>query len=303
MTMSLSLAEGRPLDSPWSGIQCGVRKGMKLILLTVLTMCAFAANSLLTRAAVEGGHIGPGAFAVLRVAAGAGMLGGIALWRGVSLPLFARVRIVGALSLTAYMVGFSLAYLTLDAGLGALILFGVTQITMFGHAAVTGQSPTPRQLVGALVAFAGLLLVLWPTGGSATDPLGAALMCLAGVGWAAYTIAGRGAADPLATTGANFILCLPLLAVLLFKSGLEADATGILLAVVCGAVTSGLGYALWYSVLTQMQGTTAAVVQLSVPVIVILAGAVLLGEMITPVVMFATVLVVGGIGWSVTARQ
>ncbi|MEH6830656.1 MAG: DMT family transporter [Sulfitobacter sp.] len=276
---------------------------MRLILLTLLTMCAFAANSLLTRAAVDGGHIGPGAFAVLRVAAGAMMLGAVAVWRGASLPLLQRERILGALSLAAYMVGFSLAYLTLDAGLGALILFGVTQITMFGHAAVTGQAPTARQLAGASVAFGGLVLVLWPSDGSTTDPMGAALMCLAGLGWAAYTIAGRGAADPLATTGANFILCLPLIAVLLVGSGLEADATGILLAVLCGAVTSGLGYALWYSVLMQMRGTTAAVVQLSVPVIAILSGAALLGEAVTPVVMIAAALVVGGIGWSVTAKR
>lgn len=276
---------------------------MRLILLTVLTMCAFAANSLLTRAAVEGGHIGPGAFAVLRVAAGAMMLGGIAVWRGRSLPLLRPARVLGAVSLTAYMVGFSLAYLTLDAGLGALILFGVTQITMFGHAALTGQAPRPRQLAGAAVAFAGLVLVLWPTEGSVADPMGAALMCFAGLGWAAYTIAGRGAADPLATTGANFILCLPLMGVLLFWNGLEADATGVVLAVICGAVTSGLGYALWYSVLTQMRGATAAVVQLSVPVIAILAGAVLLDEAVTYVVMIAAALVVGGIGWSVTAKQ
>lgn len=276
---------------------------MRLILLTMLTMCAFAANSLLTRAAVEGGHIGPGAFAVLRVAAGAMMLVGIALWRGASLPLFRRVRLLGAVSLTVYMVGFSLAYLTLDAGLGALILFGVTQVTMFGHAAVTGQTPTVRQMVGASIAFVGLVLVLWPSTGSTTDPIGAVFMCLAGVGWAAYTIAGRGSANPLATTGANFILCLPLLALLLFRSGFEADVQGFILAVVCGAVTSGLGYALWYSVLTQMQGTTAAVVQLSVPVIAIFAGVVLLGEVVTPIVLIAAALVVGGIGWSVTAKR
>ncbi|KIN73697.1 DMT family transporter [Sulfitobacter guttiformis] len=276
---------------------------MRLILLTLITMCAFAANSLLTRAAVEGGHIGPGAFAVLRVAAGAMTLGSIALLRGATLPLLRRVRIVGAVSLTAYMVGFSMAYMTLDAGLGALILFGVTQITMFGHAAITGQVPTARQVTGACVAFCGLVLVLWPGEESVTDPAGAALMCLAGLGWAAYTIAGRTAADPLATTGANFILCLPLIAVLLYKSGLEADQTGMFLAVVCGAVTSGLGYALWYSVLRQMQGATAAVVQLSVPVIAIIAGAVMLGEVVTPIVMIAAALVVGGIGWSVTAKR
>ncbi|WP_299024861.1 DMT family transporter [uncultured Sulfitobacter sp.] len=276
---------------------------MRLILLTALTMCAFAANSVLTRAAVEGGHLTPAAFAIIRVAAGAAMLGGIALWRGVTLPLLRRARIVGAVSLTAYMVGFSLAYLTLDAGLGALILFGVTQITMFGHAAVTGAAPTLRQIVGAGVAFAGLVLVLWPAGGSGTDPVGAALMVLAGLGWAAYSIAGRGALDPLAATGASFVLCLPVLTVLLAAAGLSGNAWGVLLAVVCGAVTSGLGYALWYSVLRQMRGTTAAVVQLSVPVIAIVAGAVLLGEAVSTLVVIATLLVLGGIGWAVTAKR
>jgi drug/metabolite transporter (DMT)-like permease len=136
-----------------------------------------------------------------------------------------------------------------------------------------------------------------------TDPIGATFMCLAGLGWAVYTIAGRGAADPLAATGANFILCFPLLAVVLFTSGIEADAQGIFLAVICGAVTSGLGYALWYSVLRQMRGTTAAVVQLSVPVIAIAAGTVLLGETAGGVVLLAAAMVVGGIGWAVTARR
>lgn len=276
---------------------------MRLILLTVLTMCAFAANSVLTRAAVEGGHLGPGAFAIVRVAAGAAMLGGIALWRGNALPLLRRARIPGAVSLTAYTVGFSLAYLTLDAGLGALILFGVTQITMFAHAGLTGAPPTLRQLSGAGVAFGGLVLVLWPGADSATDPAGAALMVLAGLGWAAYTIAGRGAADPLAATGANFILCLPLLALLLVGSDWSGDAYGIFLAVISGAVTSGLGYALWYNVLRQMAGATAAVVQLSVPIIAIAAGAVLLGEQVTPVLIIAAALVVGGIGWAVTAKR
>ena len=233
------------------------------------------------------------------------MLGVLIAWRGGALPLMRRARIAGAISLTAYMVGFSLAYLTLDAGLGALILFGVTQITMFGHAAVTGQPPDSRQITGAAVAFGGLVLVLWPTDGSVTDPIGAALMVLAGLGWATYTIAGRGAADPLAATGANFVLCLPLLVAVLMVNGIgmEGDLRGIALAVLSGALTSGLGYALWYTVLRQMRGTTAAVVQLSVPVIAIVAGAAFLGEAIQPVVLLAAALIVGGIGWSATARR
>lgn len=276
---------------------------MRLILLTTLTMCAFAANSVLTRAAVDGGHMTPMDFAVLRVAAGAAMLGGIALWRGVSLDLFSRARLPGAISLMAYMIGFSLAYLTLDAGLGALILFGVTQITMFAYGAFTGQPPTGRQLSGAGVAFAGLVLVLWPGADGTTDPLGAALMVLAGLGWGVYSIAGRAAADPLAATGASFVLCLPVLALTLLAGGIDGDAQGILLAVVCGAVTSGLGYALWYNVLRQMSGAVAAVVQLSVPVLAIIAGAILLGEAVTQVVVLAATLVVGGIGWAVTAKR
>lgn len=276
---------------------------MRLIALTALTMCAFAANSVLTRAAVDGGHLEAGSFAILRVAAGAAVLAGIALWRGARLPLGARARWIGAASLTAYMVGFSLAYMTLDAGLGALILFGVTQITMFTHGAATGAAPSLRQATGAAVAFAGLVLVLWPTGEAATDPVGAALMVLAGLGWAAYTIAGRGAADPLAATGASFVLCLPFVAVLLGRAGLSGDAYGIVLAVISGAVTSGLGYALWYSVLREMRGTTAAIVQLSVPVIAIAAGAVLLGETVSPTIFVAAALVLGGIGWAVTAKS
>jgi len=276
---------------------------MRLILLTILAMCALAANSILTRAAVDGGHLGPGMFAIIRVAAGATMLAAISMSRGVALPLRDRTRWIGAVSLTAYMVGFSLANLTLDAGLGALILFGVTQITMFTHAALTGAAPNTRQMVGAGVAFTGLILVLWPGEGSMTDPVGAALMVIGGLGWAAYTIVGRGAADPIAATGASFLLCLPLLIVLLGWMGVSGDWFGIMLAVTSGAVTSGLGYALWYSLLREMSSTTAAVVQLSVPVIAIIAGAILLGEAVTLTVMIAAALVVSGIGWAVTAKR
>ncbi|MCX7566985.1 DMT family transporter [Sulfitobacter sp. F26169L] len=276
---------------------------MRLILLTALTMCAFAANSVLTRAAVEGGHIGPQEFALLRVASGAGVLGVIAYLRGVWLPLGNRATIVGAASLTAYMAGFSLAYLTLDAGLGALILFGVTQITMFTHSAITNQPPTMRQLAGTGVAFAGLILVLWPAGEGFTDPAGAVLMVLAGVGWAIYTIAGRGAVDPLASTAANFMLCLPVLGVFFLRQGFDANLYGIALSLVCGAITSALGYALWYRVLRELHLSTAAIVQLCVPVIAIAAGAVLLGEAMTPITIFAALMVLGGIGWAVTSKR
>lgn len=276
---------------------------MRLVIATALTMIAFAANSILTRMAIEGGHIDPSGFAIVRVVSGALILGMIITVRGGGLPLLRRNRIPGALSLAVYLVGFSLAYLTLDAGLGALILFGVVQITMFAHSAMRGTSPSVRQITGGAIAFLGLLIALWPGPGGAADPGGAALMIFAGLGWAAYSIIGRNAADPLAATSANFLLCVPILLILLTGTGLRFSITGIALGLVCGGLTSGLGYALWYSVLPRIEAATAAVVQLSVPVIAILAGALILGELIGPIVILATLLVVGGIGWAVTARS
>ena len=274
---------------------------MRLVLLTTLTMIAFAANSVLNRMAVDSGAIDPSSFAMIRVLAGAVALCMILTVRGGGLPAFARGRIAGAVSLAAYMIGFSLAYVSLNAGLGALILFGTVQVVMFGWSAIRGAAPSPRQLGGAGVAFAGLILALWPGDGAGGDPVGAALMVMAGIGWAIYTIAGKGSADPLASTAANFVIALPLLLILLLGTGLHAAPSGIALAITSGAVTSGLGYALWYHVLPQLRGQTAPVVQLSVPIIAILAGALLLGEAITLPIVIAAVLVLGGIALAVTA--
>ena len=276
---------------------------MRLFLAIALTMIAFASNSILTRMAIDGGYIDPSAFALVRVVSGALVLGMVISLRGGGLPLFRITRIPGALSLAVYLVGFSLAYLTLDAGLGALILFGVVQIGMFSHDALRGIPPSARQLTGAGVAFAGLLIVLWPGPGGAAELGGALLMVLAGLGWAWYSIIGRTAADPLAATAANFLLCVPILLVLLVGTSLRFSVTGIALGMLCGGLTSGLGYALWYSVLPHLQGASAAIVQLSVPVIAILAGALLLGESVGLAVIVSTLLVVGGIALAVTGRS
>lgn len=275
---------------------------MRLILLTTLTMIAFAANSVLNRLAVESGAIDPSSFAMLRVLAGAVVLCMILTVRGGGLPIAAKGRLLGAASLSAYMIGFSLAYVTLDAGLGALILFGTVQITMFGWTSLRGAAPTARQLGGATIAFAGLVFALWPQDGAgAGDTVGAVLMVIAGLGWAIYTLAGKGAGDPLAATGANFVVALPMLLVLLMGNGLTAAPSGIALAILSGAVTSGLGYALWYHVLPQLGASRAAVIQLSVPVIAIAAGAALLGEAVTLTVLASAILVLGGIALAVTA--
>jgi drug/metabolite transporter (DMT)-like permease len=266
-------------------------------------MLAFAANSILTRMAIEGGHIDPSSFSAIRIVAGAVALVIILTLRGGGLPLFERARIVGSLSLAAYMIGFSLAYVSLDAGLGALILFGVVQVTIFIYGAMRGATPSARQISGASIAFVGLLIALWPSEGSTSSIAGTALMVIAGLGWAAYTLAGRGAENPLAATAANFVLAAPLLLIFLLGQTLNANFIGIALAVLCGAVTSGLGYSLWYAVLPKMAATTAAIVQLSVPIIAIVAGAVFLGEAVSLVIVVAAALVVGGIALAVTTRS
>jgi len=283
----------------WRKTAAGLLQRMRLYLLTTATMIAFAANSVLTRAAVEGGHMDPAGFALMRVLAGAVMLTLIVRLRGHHLPLWHRARVVGSASLAAYMIGFSLAYLTLDAGLGALILFGVVQMTMFAHGGMTGAAPTLRQAAGAAIAFAGLTIALWPGPGGQADFIGAVWMVLAGLGWAVYSIVGRQATDPLAATGANFVLCLPVVGVLLAGADFRITAFGVLLASICGALTSGLGYALWYLVLPRMQGATAATVQLSVPIIAILAGILLLGESLNWTIALSAGLVVGGIAFAV----
>ncbi|MBO9447167.1 DMT family transporter [Ruegeria sp. R14_0] len=274
---------------------------MKLFLLTALTMCSFAANSILNRLAIDSGASDPAAFAVVRVLAGAVVLAGLVSVSSGRLPLFDRRRIAGAGSLSLYMIGFSVAYLTLDAGLGALILFGVVQITMFTATSVSGNAPSRRQFAGAAIALLGLTYVLWPSGSFQVNLTGAALMAAAGIGWAIYSLVGKSEPDALAGTAANFVVALPVTALALLATG-EAwhmTANGYLLAALSGGVTSGMGYALWYRVLRHLAPTTAAVVQLSVPIIAIAGGVVLLGEAASLRLMLGATLVLGGIALAV----
>lgn len=276
---------------------------MRATFLTAVTMLAFAMNSILNRAAVDGGHADPATFAVIRVLSGAVVLTALLVLRGGALDLKTPRRWGGAIALTIYMIGFSLAYLSLDAGLGALILFGTVQISLFTVAAASGNAPDRAQLLGATIAFSGLLLALWPQTGLEPGAFdGAVFMLLAGLGWTGYTIAGRSAADPIAVSAAHFLLCLPCVAVLLIGADVTMSPRGTLLAVLSGGVTSGLGYALWYHVLPNLPGARAAVVQLSVPVIAIGLGAALLGETVGLKTALATLLVLGGIALALTPR-
>jgi len=244
----------------------------------------------------------PMIFAVVRTLAGAVTLAALVTSRGDRVPINRR-RMLGAVALAAYMIGFSWAYLTLDAGLGALILFGVLQVAMFGFAVGRGQSVPPLRWIGAALAMVGLVVLLWPSGTAAVPALGAAAMIVAGLAWAAYTILGQGEVDAIAASAGNFVLCFPLVsAALLLGNGGAMTAFGLAVAAFAGAVTSGLGYALWYRVLPKLPTTTAAISQLSVPVIAVFAGVVLLNEPLTVRLVAAGGLVLGGIGVSLVRR-
>ncbi len=273
---------------------------MRLFLLTTLVMFAFAANSVLNRLALAEHAIGPGSFAAIRLGSGALVLVALIQIRQQRLSLSGKGRAIGAGSLLLYMLGFSYAYLTLPTGVGALTLFGGVQVTMFGAAALSREQIPPQRWLGAAIAFAGLLWLLLPLGQGTVALHGAVLMVAAAVGWGIYSLNGRKENNPLAATAGNFVLAAPIAvaAMLLWPDALHTSPKGIVLAIVSGAITSGLGYALWYSVLPRLQASAAAVAQLTVPVIAFGGGSLLLGEPLSLRFALATILVLGGVALS-----
>lgn len=269
----------------------------KLFLLTALTMVAFAANSLLTRFALLADHIGPGAFGLIRVFSGAVMLLLLVAWNERRLPKPAAPAIVAVLALSAYIVGFSYAYVSMDAGIGALILFGGVQITMFLGALIEGERPSLFRWGGMVLAMAGLGVLTLPSGPVSFNGTSLALMCLAAVGWGVYSLFGRRSDTPLTMTCWNFVYSLPIVVVvaLIWQDAEVIDANGIGLAIASGAVTSALGYALWYALLPQLGATRAALSQLSVPVIALVLGAAMLAEPVSGTTTFAAMLILVGI--------
>lgn len=280
--------------------------GMRLALLTALVMTAFAANSVLNRMAVGPGLIDPFAFAAVRVVAGAAVLAALAALRG-GWQIAGPGRAAGVAGLSLYLVGFSAAYLALDAGTGALILFGTVQVTMFAGALAAGEAVPAQRWVGGALALAGLAALLVPGIGAVPPAGAAAAMVAAGIGWGLYSLAGRAARDPLGATAANFVLSVPVVAGLMLAlpgAGLAgATGAGLALAVLSGAVTSGLGYALWYAVLPALGAARGAVAQLTVPVIAAAGGAALLAEPLGLRFALAAALVLGGVGWAIWPRR
>ena len=274
-------------------------------LLTLLALLAFAANSLLCRLALRNGAIDPASFTGIRLFSGAVML--VIVGAGMA----ARTGTTGkpggwygAVMLFLYAAGFSLAYVSLSAGTGALILFGAVQVTMMVSAIRSGERLGAAQWAGMAVAVAGLIYLVLP-GLAAPSLAGAALMATAGIAWGLYSVNGRGAVDPVGQTRRNFVLTIPMALLLLaaWLPKLSATREGILLAVVSGAITSGLGYVVWYRALRGLSGVSASLVQLSTPVLAALGGIMLLSEPATSRLMVSSVLVLGGIALAVATRR
>jgi drug/metabolite transporter (DMT)-like permease len=267
---------------------------MRLFLLTLVAMCAFAGNSLLCRAALGHTAIDPASFTAIRLLSGALVLPVLVRARGgVRLP---AGNWGSALALFGYAAAFSYAYVDLAAGTGALLLFAAVHATMILAGLRRGEGLAPWQLAGLFAALGGLLALLAP-GITAPSPAGAALMVAAGIAWGAYSLRGRTGGDPLAVTAGNFLRSVPFAALLLvaMRAKLDADAAGAACAIASGALTSGAGYAIWYAALPGLRAASAAAVQLSVPVITALGGTLLLAEPVTMRLLGASVAVLGGI--------
>lgn len=258
-------------------------------------MIAFAANSLLCRAALRGGAIDAASFTAIRLATGAAVLVAVVTLRRASIA--GQGTWTSMLALTGYAVAFSFAYLEIPAAAGALILFGSVQLTMIVGGLVRGERPTIRQAGGWIVAALGLVVVNAP----GLDPppvVGAMLMALAGVAWGMYSLRGRGITRPLLATAGNFARSVPvagLLVAIAVATNAHATVTGIVLAAASGAVASGLGYSLWYAAVPTLGATRSALVQLSVPVITALAAVLILGEPLRTNVAIGGVAIVGGL--------
>lgn len=275
----------------------------KTLLLTAGAMVCFAGNSLLCRLALRNGAIGPVSFTAVR-------LGSAAVVMAVLARLARRGRAHGgswtsAAVLSGYAISFSLAYVQIGAGLGALLLFGAVQMTMIGWGLAQGERPGSGQWSGLALAIVGLLVLTHP-GVSGAPLTGIVLMLLAGVGWGTYSLRGRRAADPLQTTAANFVRTLPFVAVMVAVSLVlehpRLSSTGVAAGVASGAITSGVGYVIWYRALSGLGALQAASVQLTVPVLAAAGGVLFLGEHVTLELVGAAALILGGLAAVIFSR-
>lgn len=277
----------------------------RTILLTGLALTAFAANSLLARAALADGTSDPGSFTVIRLVSGAAALALLLIWQHDRGTLRrAPGSWLSALCLFAYALAFSLAYVRLGAATGALILFASVQGTMLLWSIARRDRPTLAEALGLAVAFGALVYLLLP-GLRAPDLVGSLLMIGSGMAWGAYSLRGRGAVDPLPETAGNFIraaiICLPLVGITMLYGHITFYGTA--LAVISGVIASGLGYAIWYRVLPQLSASLAGTVQLTVPAIAALGAVLFLSEVLTLRLILASACILGGVALATLRRK
>lgn len=271
--------------------------------LTLLALLAFASNSLLTRLALGAHQIDAATFTLIRLLAGAVVLATVVGVRARSLAPLRWGGARGPLALFAYAAPFTFAYLRIGAAAGALVLFGTVQLTMLGYGIFRGERPSAATWLGIVLAVAGFAILTVPSA-TRPDPFGLALMVVAGISWAVYTLAGRTTVDPLAANARSFLWSSPLALVLALAlpATQVASGRGIALAVTSGAVTSGVGYAIWYRALPRLSVTQAAVAQLSVPVIAALGASLLLQEILSARFVIAGATILSGVGLVLSAR-
>jgi drug/metabolite transporter (DMT)-like permease len=266
-------------------------------------MLAFSGNALLTRAALASYNMDPELVLLLRVSAGAITLLLICYVRKYSLKIFSNLHLKTAAALSLYLVGFSYAFTGLETGIGVLIQFGVVQLVMFASSFLSDQKVPKNKTIGAIIAFTGLIYLLWPSGDFTLNFESSVLMAIAGMAWGIYSVLGKKAESAIAATTASFLISTPicLIFVLLLPNNPDFSWSnkGALLAIASGSITSGIGYALWYYVLPKIPSTNAAVSQLSVPLIAAAGGMIFMQELITLKFVISCVLVLGGIALTI----
>jgi len=281
----------------------GVGMDAKTALLTLSALIAFASNSLLTRLALGAHAVDAATFTLVRLVSGAGVLALVVWTRARTLAPLRGRGALGPVALFCYAAPFSFAYLRIGAAVGALILFGVVQLTMIGTGIFRGERPAAMTWLGVGLSTAGLLAITVPSV-SRPDPVGVALMAIAGVAWAVYTLAGKTASDPVAANawsfvGAGVLATIPRLSA---HAVAAPSARGLALALVSGGVTSGLGYAVWYRVLPRLSVMQAAISQLSVPVLAAFGAALLLREHLSARFLVCAAAVLVGVGIVLSSR-
>jgi len=277
---------------------------MKLFFLITIVMTAFAANSVLTRLALTSNSIGPSNFALLRAASGALVLLLLVLIVQKQIPRFKFNSIISALSLVCYLIGFSFSYLTVDTGIGALILFGGSMVVMFASALFLQEKIPLIRFIGVFISLLGLFILVNP-GFSENSLFGVALMFLASFGWGLYSVLGSRQKNPLSNTAGNFIIALIIIIPIAFiiPDKVETNYYGFFLAIFSGSVTSGLGYSLWYWVLPKINITTASTAQLTVPLIAAFGGYLFIWESLNWQFYIAAILILGGISLPVFYKR